>query len=349
MKLTEAKIKKIIFEEVTDRLIEIEAQKFITVLREECKKQGLLLTEQQEEDEIDLYKKETRRGFLKKMRNLGLGAAALGLGGAWIDSQIKADAAAQRADPAHHSHVAAANKAAAGSLGDYEGPDFGTQRDYFSNLDFAGAIKNINSLPDESTGAEISQFRVAGLPNLYISAEALLDKPIPKMKANSGKDALEYYRLKYDGQTDKPKALQALYKELVSIGQIGGAGIDVAIVVNDGGKAVRVLPPEWSILFHFVVQEADKLSQNDLFDFKNRIYDMELDRYYNTVDRGKQEALDKGYETGTKALKASRADITPEQYRGAYPKDTTAKYGKYFFDIGFIAATAGEEKPEVPR
>ena len=95
--------------------------------------------------------------------------------------------------------------------------------------------------------------------------------------------------------------------------------------------------------------EADKLSQNDLLDFKDRIYDMELKRYYNTVDRGKQEALDKGYEAGTKALKAGRSDITPEQYRGSYPKDTTAKYGKYFFDIGFIAGATGEEKPEVPR
>jgi hypothetical protein len=49
MKLTEAKIKKIIFEEVTDRLIEIEAQKFITVLREELAKEGILLTEAQDE------------------------------------------------------------------------------------------------------------------------------------------------------------------------------------------------------------------------------------------------------------------------------------------------------------
>jgi len=51
MRLTEAKIKKIIFEEVTDRLIEIEAQKFITVLKEEFAKEGIPLTEIEAKDE----------------------------------------------------------------------------------------------------------------------------------------------------------------------------------------------------------------------------------------------------------------------------------------------------------
>ena len=49
MRLTEARAKQIIHEEVTARLIEIETQKFITVLREELAKEGILLTETQDE------------------------------------------------------------------------------------------------------------------------------------------------------------------------------------------------------------------------------------------------------------------------------------------------------------
>lgn len=349
MKIAEKRLVQLIVREVIDRLVEEEVEKFRIALREECKKEGLFLTEEKEEDEVARYRKDrkaiNRRKFLQGLA----GAAALGLGGAWLDSEIKADAADRRADQAEFYDIGDANKAAKKSLGKYEGPSFGDQRDYFSNLDFGGAIKNINSLPNGSIEAEISEFRVAGLPNLYISAEALLDKPIPKMKANSGKDALEYFQTKYDVQSDKPQALQALYKELVGIGQVGGSGIDVSIKVKADGSVVRVLPPEWSILFHFVAQEAANLSQNDLFDFKNRIYDMELERYFNTVGKGKQAALDKGYEAGTKALNAGRADITPERYRGAYPKDPAAHHGKHFFDMGFIAGVGGEEKPEVPR
>ena len=53
MKLTETKLKQIIFEEVVDRLIEIEAQKFRIALREEFAKEGILLTEAQEDEEIE--------------------------------------------------------------------------------------------------------------------------------------------------------------------------------------------------------------------------------------------------------------------------------------------------------
>ncbi len=49
MIISEARLKQIIHEEVVDRLIEIETQKFITVLREELAKEGILLTETQDE------------------------------------------------------------------------------------------------------------------------------------------------------------------------------------------------------------------------------------------------------------------------------------------------------------
>jgi hypothetical protein len=84
-------------------------------------------------------------------------------------------------------------------------------------------------------------------------------------------------------------------------------------------------------------------------DFQNQIYDTELNRYYNTVDRGKQEALSRGYEMGTQAYESDRTDITAEQYREGYPNDNAAHFGKHFFDIGFAAGVAGEESPELPR
>ena len=58
MKITKSQLKKIIFEEVVDRLIEIEAQKFRIALREEFAKEGILLTEAQEDKEIEDWKKQ---------------------------------------------------------------------------------------------------------------------------------------------------------------------------------------------------------------------------------------------------------------------------------------------------
>lgn len=338
MKLTEARLKQVIKEEVEYRLIESVLDDLIV---EELKKMGLNEDEWQDEK-----KRLTRRKILQMLG----GAALVGGTGAWIDSRVKAAAAERRADNAAFYDLADAQTAAKESLGTYEGPEFGEQQDYFSNLDFTGAIENTNSLPEDSIGAAISQLRVVGLPNLYISTKALLDKPIPKIKANSGRAALEYYRIKYEANLNKPAALLSLYGELVGIGQVGVSPQNVTIVVNDGGRAVRVLPPEWSILFYFITQEASKLPEDELVDFQNQIYDREFDRFYNTVERGKQEALNRGHEIGLLAYKSGRTGITPEQYREAYPQDNAAHHGAHFFDIGFAAGVAGEkEAPTVPR
>lgn len=344
MRLTEAKLKEIIRQEVEYRLIESAIDDLIV---EELKKMGI------NEGVEDDWKKKKKQLTRRKVLQFLVAAGAIGLGGAWVDSYIKADATERREMNSQWYDAVEAQKSAQkhakGSSGAYEGPDFGDQGDYFSNLDFAGSIQDIKSLPEDSIGGQLSQFKVSGLPDLYISAEALLDKPIPKMKANSGKDALMFYQIKYQSANNKQQALMRLYKELVGIGQVGYSGIDVAMVVNDGGRPVRVLPPEWSILFHFITQEAANLSESDLTDFQNQIYDTELYRFYNTVGKGKQVALDSGYDLGSRALKSGRPDITAEQYRQAYPDDLAAHQGKHFFDIGFVAGTAGEEKPKVPR
>ena len=343
MRLTEERLKEIIRQEVEYRLIESILDDLIV---EELKKMGI--NEGEWEDE---KRQLTRRKILQMLG----GAAAVGATGAWIDSLVKADAAERRASRPGHA-IADAQAAAKESLGEYEGPEFAEQQDYFSNLDFTGAIKDTNSLPEDSIGAVISQFRVQGLPSLYISTEALLDKPIPKIKANSGKAALEYYRIKYEAQQDKLRALLRLYKELVGIGQLGYAGGSGAtIVVKAGGQQVRVLPPEWTILFHFITQEASELSEEELLEFRDQISSAEIKRYYNTIDAGKRKAINWGHKMGLRANKSGRTDITPEQYREEYPQDASeaanaAHHGAHFFDIGFAAGVAGEEEaPPVPR
>ena len=69
--------KRLLLEEV-DRMVEQEVELFRRVLREKCEARGILLTEEQEESAIDLYRQQSRRDFLKKLGKWGAGAAAMG-------------------------------------------------------------------------------------------------------------------------------------------------------------------------------------------------------------------------------------------------------------------------------
>ena len=77
MKITEAKLKQIILEEVIDRVINYEVQKFRLALREGCARKGILLTEAQEDAEVDIYKTQSRRDFLEKLKKGLIGGAAM--------------------------------------------------------------------------------------------------------------------------------------------------------------------------------------------------------------------------------------------------------------------------------
>tara|TARA_Y100000310_G_scaffold64575_1_gene60070 strand:- start:2825 stop:4018 length:1194 start_codon:yes stop_codon:yes gene_type:complete len=84
-------LKKLISEKVIDKLIERQVETFRTALREECKKEGILLTEEKEKDEIDLYRKETRRNFLKQLGKWGAAAGLAGAIGLPLGSAIQKD------------------------------------------------------------------------------------------------------------------------------------------------------------------------------------------------------------------------------------------------------------------
>ena len=76
---------------IIDRLVEKEVETFRTALREECKKEGILLTEEKEKDEVDLYRKETRRNFLKQLGKWGAAAGLAGAIGLPLGSAIQKD------------------------------------------------------------------------------------------------------------------------------------------------------------------------------------------------------------------------------------------------------------------
>lgn len=76
---------------IIDRLVEKRVEKFRIALREECKKEGILLTEEKEKDEIDLYRKETRRNFLKQLGKWGAAAGLAGAIGLPLGSAIQKD------------------------------------------------------------------------------------------------------------------------------------------------------------------------------------------------------------------------------------------------------------------
>jgi hypothetical protein len=337
MRLSEARLKEIIRQEVEYRLIESVLDSLIV---EELKKMGL------NEDE---WKKQKQVALRKKILQLLMAAGVTGATIAGIDSQIKADAAARMASPEYSQFYGAgtADREAKEMLGDYEGPHFAQQEGYFGNIDFEGNIEDINSLPENSTAAFIAKNRVA--PSRYfIALPALLDQPIPKRGANTGQLAMDALEHEFAAQQDKPRALMRLYKEWAGIGQVGMSTQDAAQVlinVNHGDVEVAVQPPEWTILFYFIVQEANKLSPEEQSEFVNLITGTEDARYYASTQRGKKQALDHGW---TQGQAYSGTEATPDQYREANPEDKAATLGKDMFDLAFEAAVAGESKPDVP-
>jgi hypothetical protein len=78
VKISEARLREIVLEEVADRLIDYEAKKFRFALREECARKGILLTEAQEDKEIEDWKKQKRRDLKTRFKK---GAAGLALAG----------------------------------------------------------------------------------------------------------------------------------------------------------------------------------------------------------------------------------------------------------------------------
>ena len=233
------------------------------------------------------YKMQNRRDFLKRL-GIAAGAAAIMGGGASFLEYLESQAALERG-----SYEASVED----TRGDYAGPHMGSQGEhYLENYNFEGEIDSIASFGKGSLEGEIAQYRRTP-SEFYITAGALLDKPIPKLKSNTGHEAFDHLQAKLDGAPDKVKYLNSVYEDLVAIGQVGFDARDAQINVKAGDQVVSVQPPEWSILFTFLTNSLEGLDEAQQLEFRGKAQKEEIRKHFLTP-KGQKQAVDHGYKLG---------------------------------------------------
>jgi hypothetical protein len=285
---------------------------------------------QEEMAEIALMKAQSRRDALKK---IGVGAALLGVAvgtGGYLKHLENLALADTR------QHRAAADKFRSGE--GYEGPRFVDQQKYYSeNYNFEiSDIESIDNFPKGSDEAVIAAFRT--IPTKYfISYEALADKPIPKLKANSGQRYLNRLSQFFEETPDKPMMLYGVYSDYSKIGQVGfdPQQANIKVKVGRHPEPVAVLPPEWTILFTFITNAMAALDEKDRERFENLVVSSEERRYFLT-QRGQQSAVNYGHEVGTSGRQIDKSN-------SAY------KFAPTLVQRGYDAGVKGEPNPGLPR
>ena len=285
---------------------------------------------QEEMAEIALMKAQSRRDVLKK---IGISAAFLtaGIGtGAYLEHLEDLASASFR------QHRGAYEKFQSGE--GYEGPSFLKQQDYYlQNYNFQiSDIESIDNFPKGSDEAIIAAFRT--IPTKYfISYEALADKPIPKLKANSGKRYLNRLAQFFEETPDKAKMLFSVYNDYSKIGQVGfdPRQANIQVKVGSHPEPVAVLPPEWTILFTFITNAMAALDDRERERFENLVVSSEERRYFLTP-RGQQAAVDYGHEAGTRG---EQIDKSKSSY----------KFAPTLVQRGYDAGVKGEPNPGLPR
>ena len=345
-RFTREQIKQIIFEELKkSQKAEVEAEvdnlidSYLSLSEQE--NEGffadlLKIIQRQPEDqqeemaEIALMKAQSRRDALKK---IGIGAAILATG-VGVGSYLKHLENLALADT--RQHRAAADKFRSGE--GYEGPRFIDQQEYYlQNYDFQiSDIESIDNFPKGSDEAIIAAFRT--IPTKYfISYEALADKPIPKLKANSGQRYLNRLSQFFQETSDKPTMLYGVYSDYSKIGQVGfdPQQANIKVKVGRHPEPVAVLPPEWTILFTFITNAMAALDERDREKFENLIVSSEERRYFLT-QRGQQAAVDYGHEVGSSGGQSDKS-------KAAY------KFAPTLVQRGYDAGVKGEPNPGLPR
>ena len=345
-RFTREQIKQIIFEELKkSQKAEVEAEvdnlidSYLSLSEQE--NEGffadlLKIIQRQPEDqqeemaEIALMKAQSRRDALKK---IGIGAAILATG-VGVGSYLKHLENLALADT--RQHRAAADKFRSGE--GYEGPRLIDQQEYYlQNYDFQiSDIESIDNFPKGSDEAIIAAFRT--IPTKYfISYEALADKPIPKLKANSGQRYLNRLSQFFQETSDKPTMLYGVYSDYSKIGQVGfdPQQANIKVKVGRHPEPVAVLPPEWTILFTFITNAMAALDERDREKFENLIVSSEERRYFLT-QRGQQAAVDYGHEVGSRGGQIDKS-------KSAY------KFAPTLVQRGYDAGVKGEPNPGLPR
>ena len=285
---------------------------------------------QEEMAEIALMKAQSRRDALKK---IGIGAALLGAA-VGSGSYLKHLENLALADT--RQHRAAADKFRSGE--GYEGPKFTNQQEYYlENYNFEiSDIESIDNFPKGSDEALIASFRT--IPTKYfISYEALADKPIPKLKANSGQRYLNRLSQFFEETPDKPMMLYGVYNDYSKIGQVGfdPQQANIKVKVGRHPEPVAVLPPEWTILVTFITNAMAVLDEKDRERFENLVVSSEERRYFLT-QRGQQTAVNYGHKVGTSGGQIDKSNP-------AY------KFAPTLVQRGYDAGAKGKPNPGLPR
>ena len=190
MKLSEVRLKQIIREEVVERLIEIEVQKFRLVLREECARKGIILTEQQEDDAEEEFRKvqkdlrdAIRRSRIAAAKKAATLATVAGIGGgalAYGTEKKSQDVTQQQQDIATQAQIESSSDEA----------QFEDFVDYVNNpaaFRWGKGEAMAMSLPG-------TKGKVTVLPASYsIAVQALLDKKENLKRMEQGKKPLSRF------------------------------------------------------------------------------------------------------------------------------------------------------------
>ena len=342
-------------DELINSYLSIEEQKkggFFADLFKIIKKQP----EEKQEDmaEIALMKAQSRREALKK---IGIGTAlvgaAVGAGGylKHLEDLALADYRQHRA--AAQEFTSMGKKLKKG----YEGPSFATQSDYYlENYEFSrDDIQSINNFPADSDEATIAGIRTIPT-DLFISYEALADKPLPKQKANTASGYMNRLMKFFNSSGSKPEMLYNVYSDYSKIGQFGQIDprmANIKIRVRGIDQPASVLPPEWTVLFTFITNAMSALDEKEKMKFENLVLSSEENRYFRT-DMGKNTAVQYGYykeSTGNRYLKPSeREAMSPRTKETPYDESNISyKNSPTLVKRGYNAAIKGKKYPGIPR
>ena len=309
---------------------------------------------QEEMAEIALMKTQSRREALKK---IGIGAAIAGTG-AGVGGYLKHLENLALAD--YRQHRAAAQEFTSMDKKlkkGYEGPSFATQGDYYlENYEFSrDDIQSINNFPADSDEETIAGNRAIPT-DLFISYEALTDKPLPKQKANTASGYMNRLMKFFNSSGSKPEMLYNIYSDYSKIGQFGQFDprmANIKIRVRGKDKPVSVLPPEWTVLFTFITNAMSALDEKEKMKFENLMFSSEERRYFRT-EKGRNTAVQYGYykeSTGNRYLKPSeRTAMSPRTKETPYDESNIAyKYNPTLVKRGYNAAIKGKAYPGIPH
>ena len=309
---------------------------------------------QEEMAEIALMKAQSRREALKK---IGIGAAlvgtTVGIGGYMKHLEDLALADFRQHRDAADDFLSTDKKLRKG----YEGPSFATQSEYYlENYEFSrDDIQSISDFPTNSDEAVIAGMRT--IPTLYfISYEALADKPLPKLSANTASGYMNRLMKFFNSTPSKASMVYNVYKDYASIGQFGQMDprmANIKIRVRGVDQPVSVLPPEWTVLFTFITNAMGAFDEKQRMKFEKFVLSSEEDRYFRT-DMGQNAAVQYGYykdATGNRYHKPSELEaMSPRTKDTPYDKSNIAyKYSPTLVQRGYSAAIKGKKYPGIPR